>query len=142
MADTLEEIEARRAKRKAAAAEQRAEQRRTDMSALDALEVEHGDGCVMSLDTERFVPGIPTLVVVKTPSGELYKRFCQQVRKAGENKEARGLAQDLLAKSCWIYPSEDAERAAMLEAFPGTLVSITIEAAKLAELKTDAEGKG
>lgn len=139
---TIEEIESRRAARKAAVAESRAAQYAKDLEALDSLEVEHGDGCVASLEVDKFVDGLPTMIVIRTPSQDQYKRFCQQVRRAAGNLEARGAAQDLLAESCWVYPSTPDDRKRMLAAFPGVLTSVAVRAAKLAEFRADDEGKG
>lgn len=145
MPSKLEEIEARRAARRAASDEKRSEQEATDLEAIEALEIQTGEELhTMSPSGGRFVPGVPVRIAFKAPSGDYYKRFCQQARKAGGNLEARGAAQDMLADVCWVYPpKDDAERRkAVLAAYPGVLVSIAIEAAKLAEFKADEEGKG
>ena len=140
--ETIEEIQHRRAARKAAHQVAHDEQARRDLAALDELELEHGDGAVATIKTGRFAPGLPTFAVVRAPSGAQYKRFVDQVRKAGQNLEARGKAQDLLGESCLVYPREKAERDAMLAEFPGLLVSASVEAARLADLRGEEEGKG
>ncbi len=137
----ITEIEARRAERKAAAAKAREEQYAKDLEAIDALEVESGEE-ITTLKVNAHKPGLPTLVGVKAPNETYYKRFAQMVRKAGQNLEARAHAQDLLAESCWAWPSEADTRKAMREAYPGVLVSIAVKAAELAELAADEEGKG
>ncbi len=139
---SLEEIEAKRAARKAASAAARAEQYLKDLSALNDAEEKHGDGRVASLETSYYAPGLPTLAVIKAPSENYYKRFCQQARKAGTNGEARGAAQDQLAEVCWIYPEDKEVRKAMLSEFPGLLLSVAIKAAALGELQSVEEGKG
>src|SRR5687768_8755928 len=115
------EIENRRAERKAAAAKAREEQYAKDLEAIDALEVESGEE-LATLKVATYKPGLPTLVGVKAPSEAYYKRFAQMIRKAGQNLEARAHAQDLLADSCWAYPTDADTRKAMREAFPGVLV--------------------
>lgn len=139
-----EEIEKRRTERQKSLAEAREAQAVADLEAYDALEVEHGDGSVASLEVERHVTGHPTIVVVKAPSSPQYKRFVDMVGKAVEknNMAARREAQNILAHSCWIYPAEDDARKAMLEEFPGLLVSIAVRAAALVEGKAAEEGKG
>lgn len=137
----LEEIEARRAERKAKADAARDDQEASDLEAIEALEIGSGDS-LSTLRVNGFVPGQPVRVAFKAPSEAYYRRFCSMVRKAGPNLEARGAAQDLLAQSCWVYPADGAAQKAFLVAFPGTLVSIAIECAKLAELRSDEEGKG
>jgi hypothetical protein len=135
------EIETRRAERKAAAQKARAEQYAKDIEAIDDLEVKSGDD-IATLNVNSYKPGLPTLVGVKAPSDVYYKRFAQMVRKAGNNLEARAAAQDLLAESCWVYPTDADARKAMKESFPGVLVSIAVKAAELAELNAEEEGKG
>jgi hypothetical protein len=139
--DKIAEIEARRAARQAKLAVAKEEQYALDLEALDALEVEHGDGAVARLDPERYVEGLPTFVVLKTPSGAQYKRFCDQLAKqAKDSGKARQDAQDLLAKSCWVYPKQE-EQAAMLADFPGILTSIFVRAMQLVEAKQVDLGK-
>jgi hypothetical protein len=140
----LAEIEARRAERKGKLDEAKKVQACADLEAYDALEVEHGDENVASLEVERFVEGHPTFVVLKAPDGPQYKRFVDQVSRAVEknNLIERRKAQDLLAESCWIYPNTPEARKAMLAAFPGLLVSIAVRATQLVEGKASAEGKG
>lgn len=144
MSDKINEIEARRAARKAGLETQKTAQKETDLEAIDALECEHGDESVATLTVNGYRPGLPTMIGVVAPSEPVYRRFVQKVRRAKDNAEARGSAQDELAVSCWAYPAKDDEatRKAMLDAFPGLLVSVSIEAARLAELRGAEEGKG
>lgn len=139
----IEEVEAKRAARKAELSGARDTQLAVDLEALDALECEHGDGKVERLNVDRFVPGHPTFIVLRAPSSALYKRFCDQVSRAAKNNDpgARRAAENALGESCWIYPAE-AERKAMLEEFPGLLLSVAIRAAKLVEASEAEEGKG
>jgi hypothetical protein len=140
----IEEIEARRAARKAEIATAREEQYALDLEALDGLEVEHGDGAIARLDVERFVSGHPTFIVMKAPSGIQYKRFCDQVAQATKKQDPKGRrdAENLLGASCWVYPAEEEKRKAMLDAFPGLLLSIAIKAAQLVEAREAKEGEG
>lgn len=140
---SIEDIKKKRADRKEQAAKDQAAQEEKDLEALDALEMEHGDSCVAPLRVDHFVKGHPMTIVIKAPSKIQYKRFCDQVGKGVEknNMAMRREAQDLLAESVWVYPKEDAERKAMLEVYPGLLLSIAIEAQKLVEAKRAEEGK-
>jgi len=140
-ASKIAEIEARRNARKAALSSDREEQFAKDLEALDALEVEHGDGVVARLDVDHFVKGHPTFVVVRAPTGIQYKRFADMVTRAGEQATKRREATDMLAQSCWLYPDE-AQRKEMLEHFPGLLPAISLRAMQLAEAKAADEGKG
>jgi hypothetical protein len=140
----IEQIEAERAARKAELATQRAEQRATDLEALNALEIEHGDGAVVALDLSRFVPGLPTCAIVKAPEVNYYKRFTQKVVSASERKASKDsqVAVEEFGRACWVYPKDDAARSAMQESFPGLLASIAVAAQRLADAKAADEGKG
>ncbi len=137
----VEEIEARRAERKAAAEKARAEQYERDLEAVDELEAKSGSELNISLRVTNFVPGVPCLVGVRAPSELEYKRFFQSVNRAG-NADAKMAAFEQLAKTCWAYPDNEDSRKAMLGANPGLLANVGNLATKLAELQSDAEGKG
>lgn len=141
-ADKLAEIKERRAARKEAATKERDEQYVKDMEALDALEAEHGEGSVAPLEVTGFVKGLPTLVVVKSPGGtSFYKRYSDQVRKAGKNTQAIGAAQDLLGEASIVYPSDKEVREQMFAQFPGTVITAAIRALKFVELEAAEEKK-
>lgn len=134
---TIEALEAKRAERKAATEKAREAQYAQDLEWLDGLEVEHGDGRVTALRMSSYVPGLPTLVVVKAPEPSYFARFRQQVRKAGQRVEAIGDAKDMLATACLAYP--DAEvYGRMCEAWASLHDAVGVEAIRLAE----TEGKG
>jgi len=138
---SVEEIEAKRAARKATAAKAREEQYEKDLAALDALEEEFGDGSVAALEVTGYVAGLPTLMVVKSPGKTgLYKRYSDMVRRSGGKAEKVGEAQDMLGTACIAYP--DAEvRKAMFEAFPGMAITAAIRALKFVELEAADEKK-
>lgn len=140
---TIEEIEARRAERKKEHEKAEAEQFAIDLEALDALECEHGDGTIGAIKV-RFKKGQPTRAFYKTPTQAQYQRYKDQVHKAVDKKNlgSQRAAQELLARSCWVYPKDEAAQSEMLEAFPGLLTSIGLGAAALAEGKQEEEGKG
>lgn len=140
--DELEAIEKRRAERRDETAKKRKAQLVVDMTALDELEEEHGFEGVARLNTDRFVDGLPTMVVVRAPKGVEYKRFTQQVRNAQGKHTKMGEAQDALAELVWLYPSDDELKKQMKEAFPGLLSSVAVAAVGLADLKEQEEGKG
>ena len=133
---SIEEIEARRAARKASIKAARDEQYAKDIEQVDKLEVEHGDDRVSVLNMVSFVQGLPTLVVLRTPSASEYNRFRTQVRKANGKATLVGEAKDLLASSVRLYPdAETYER--MREAWPSVHDNVGAEAIRLGE----AEGK-
>jgi len=140
----IKAVEERRAQRREAVDTEKQEQLATDLEALDALESEHGDGGVAQLELARYVKGLPTFIVIRTPKGIEYKRFTDQVVKAsdkGGTKEKRD-AQDMLARTCWLYPADDAAQKAMLDEYPALLLSIALRATQLVEAKANEEGKG
>jgi hypothetical protein len=142
VSDELEAIEARRAARRQATEDAKALQYVVDMKALDALEEKHGEGAVKPLHVPHFAPGLPTMVIVKSPAGSpSYKRFCDLVREAKGHQGAIAAAAEQLARACIVYP-EAAVLVAMVEAFPNTLADAANVAAGFVQLKTEAEKKG
>jgi len=128
----IAELEARRATRREVNDKARTEQYAKDLEALDRLEEEHGDGRVSALKMPSYVPGLPTFVVVNTPSASYFNRFRSMVRNANGKAQAQGEAKDLLASSCVLYP--DAETyARMKEAWPSTHDNVGMEAIRLGE---------
>ena len=140
---TIEELEQRRAARRAKHDTARDEQERADLEAIDALEEASGEP-LHTMTANGFKPGSPVKAAYRTPSVLEYKRYCDQVGKAQQlsDPNARRKAQELLAEVCWVYPAEKTdERKSMLDAFPGVLISLAIECAKVAELRSESEGK-
>jgi hypothetical protein len=137
----LEEIEARRAARKAGLQEPRDEQRAADLEAVDALEIEHGDSNVATLEVP-FTPGLPTLLAARCPKPIELKRYRDTVKtkKDGTPGDPIGAA-IMVGGVCRVYP--DAETfAKVLEARPGVDVQLGLAALKLASAKAEDEGKG
>ncbi len=139
---SIEDIEKRRADRKAATAKAQEEQYEKDLEALDALEAEHGEGRVVRMNIKGFVPGLPTFIVIRSPGGTpLYKRYTAMVRAAGKNATAIGTAQDMLGEASIVYPSDPAVLKALLEEFPGAKISAAIRAVACVELEAQEEKK-
>lgn len=139
---TVEELEEQLAKRRAARAELETEQRAKDLGAQIELEEEHDALAVVKV--AKFVPGQPTMALVKTPTPAAYKRYVDTVGRAVDKKTTslQREAQEQLARSSWVYPAEDEARKSMLATFPGLLTSIGLAASALAEGRAEAEGKG
>jgi len=135
----IAELEARRTERKAAATRAREEQYAQDLEALDALETELGDGAVSPIDLAAHSAGLPTMVVVRTPSALHFKRFRDMVRRAKDGNT--GAATDLLADVSVAYPDPDTY-ARVREAFPGVHDSVGVVAIRLAQGQATNEGKG
>jgi hypothetical protein len=138
---TIEEVQKRRADRAAKLETDRAAQELTDLEAIDKLEAESGES-LHTMSANRFAPGVPYKVAFRAPTAAEYKRYVDQVARAGKSSTEQVKARDMLAASCLVYPPDGDARKATLEAFPGLLVSVSIEAAKVAELRAEDEGKG
>lgn len=138
-----EEIEARRAARAAKLSSARDDQEVADLEAIDALEFERGE-TFLTLTVNKYVAGQPVKVAYKAPSSSEYRRYCDMLARATQKNDvlARKAAQELLAESCWVYPSDKERRDSFKETHPGVLLSIAVECAKAAELRAEDEGKG
>ena len=140
---TIEEIEQRRAAIRAAYDKGRAEQEAIDLEAILAIEEEKGEP-IHTLTMHSFKSGVPVRLGFRTPSTLEYKRMSDLVGRAVQNKDqqARRAAQEQFAAACLLYPPADSDaRKAALEVAPGLLLSLAIEAAKVAEARSDEEGK-
>jgi hypothetical protein len=143
--EKIKAIQEERRLRKEALEKQHDEQHATDLAALSALEVEHGDGNVKPIKV-RFEPGLPTLVVVRKPKPPEYNRYYSEVKVKANGKpgDARKGAEDLGAL-CLLYPPKDTDeddtRARLLEARPGLLSQVGVAAATMAYGDEVDEGK-
>lgn len=139
----IDEINARRAKRREEHDQARAAQETIDLEAIDALEAEGGTP-LHTMTSNDFKSGVPCRVAFRVPTSAEYKRYCDTVGKSaskGDHPERRK-NQETLGEACMVYPAKDTEaRTALLAAFPGVLLSLAIEAAKVAELRSEDEGK-
>jgi hypothetical protein len=129
------DYEARKSARKVEADKAKAEQRAKDLEHLEALEIEHGDACVSAISLGIHKPGLPTMIVVKRPSGPEHNRFRDMV-----HKEKRAQALSLLADVTVAYP-DAATYKQLKEEFPGIHDSVAIRALKLAQAGIEEEGK-
>ncbi len=137
----LEAIERKRAERKSNLSEQRDEQRAEDLEAVDALEQEHGDHNVKTLDVDCG-PGFPTLIAARAASPAELKRYramCKPGKNGGEPKYAE--AGEQLGGAARLYP-DSATFAKILEQRPGALLQLGVAAVELATARESAEGKG
>jgi hypothetical protein len=136
-------VEERRAARRAQHESARAAQEAADLEAIDALEAAR-DEPLHTMTANSFKPGVAVRAAFRTPTALEYKRYCDMVGRAMQKGDVneRRRAQEVFAAACLLYPAEGAARDSMLEAFPGVLISLAIEAAKIAELRAEDEGKG
>jgi hypothetical protein len=140
--EDMSEAEDRRAARRAEHEKARDAQAELDLVAIDALEAERGEP-LHTMTANRFVAGVPYRAAFRAPTALEYKRYADMVGRAqakGDTAE-RKKGQEMLAAAVLVYPSGDALKS-FLDAFPGVLLSVTIEAAKVAELRSEEEGKG
>ena len=140
---TKEEIEAARAERKAALAEEQAKQELLDLEALDAAEIQYGDSSVCHVDV-AFTPGLPTMAIARTPKPIEIKRYQDMGAKAkrdgGVNVEAAIAAAKALTAVVLVYPDKETF-ARMVEARPQLDCDVGLAALKLAKGKAADEGK-
>lgn len=141
---TVEEIEARRAARRTEHDKDRLAQEALDLEAIDALEAAAGEP-LLTMTANGYKAGASVKIAYRAPSPVEYKRYCDTVGRAQQRGDSieRRKSQETLATSCWVYPEPGTDaRKAMLEAFPGVLISLAIEVAKAAEMRSEEEGKG
>jgi hypothetical protein len=138
---TLAELEALELAEEAAEASARAAQYEADRLAMYALGKARGFKVHHSAQVRQYVRGLPVVVGVRAPDAAEYKRFFQQVQRAG-NADAKIAAHALLAEACWVYPEDKPTRDAMLAANGGLLASVGNFAAALAEVELKEQGKG
>jgi hypothetical protein len=131
-------IEEKRAARKAELSADESEQHVTDLEAIDALEVQHGDSNVHVLRVP-FTPGLPVLVAVRAPKPPEVKRFRARVKS--EDKDQAIHAAEELGESCVIYPDRETF-AQLLKERPNLNVDCGTKALSLVVAKSDSEGKG
>lgn len=133
----LEEIQERRAARKAALKEKEDAQLVIDLEAIDALEQDLGDGNVETVRA-RYVEGLPVLVAVKTPSKTRLKVYKDRLREAKPNPTK---AAEEIGLACLVYPDKETF-ASLDEARPGMSTEVGLAALKLATSREAAEGEG
>jgi len=138
---SIEDIEARRAERKAALKAQELEQVAIDLEAIDVLEVEHGDSNV-SVVGVPFTPGLVARVAVRTPTTHETKRYQDRIRPRGSEAKVGDsiAATSEIGKACVIYPKGDAF-AALIDARPGLPTQLGMAALELGRGKAESEGK-
>ncbi|MCL2777719.1 MAG: hypothetical protein FWD73_06915 [Polyangiaceae bacterium] len=143
----IEELEKKIEERREA--REKAEEAQYEIDLAARLDLEEEFGKVSEIRVTSYREGFPTRAYVRTPRAVEYKRYKDILHRAHAAKNTKQVqdAGDQLARACWVYPAqssdggESPEQKAMLDAFPGLLVSINIVAAKLAEGRMGEEGK-
>jgi len=139
---TIEEIEAERAARKAALAAQRLEQLATDLQALNDLEIQHGDGKIVRVDIGRYVPGLPTMVIMRLPKPVEFKRYTDMIAARGDAPGEQLNPSIMLAESCRLYPAEKEDYERVKAEFTGLHINAAVALRKACEGSAVEEGKG
>jgi hypothetical protein len=133
---TSEDIEERRAARRARLETRREEQRLADMAALDAAEEAHGPDRIISIEVTAWTPdvGLPTMVVARVPLGSdaVFRRFEQEASAGKEGSPRRLDAAHKLGRSCLVHP-DGAGLAALEEYMPGILSAVALEVVRRAQ---------
>jgi hypothetical protein len=138
---TIEEIQKKRADRKAALADQELAQRALDLEAVDALEVQHGDSNIDVVDV-AYTPGLPTCFAVRVPTDPEMRRYKSRLKGIANSKDVDAIAAaEELGESCLVYPAADV-REQMKAARSGALSICGTAALKLCQGRLSSEGKG
>lgn len=137
---TLEEIEELRATRKAAVEKQREAQLVIDLTEVNKLEEEHGDGNVVIVNLAKFTPGLPSLLALKPPSPPQLKRYQDMCSGKGQKKGDPLAAAHLVADTCLLYPDKDIYEK-ILEESPGIKAIAGVAAVTRSAGSAEEEGK-
>jgi hypothetical protein len=144
----LQQIEAKRAARRAASEHAAEEQRATDLEAIDVIEQTLGDSNVSTISIP-YAEGLPCVAAVRCPKPIEMKRYRDQTKvklhQPGQRKPPESpdlvAAAELLAETCVVYPPREVF-AQMCESRPGLQAQAGVLAAELALGKAEEEGKG
>jgi hypothetical protein len=134
---TEEQIEEKRAARKAELAKAELKQRIKDLQAIDELEILHGDNNIAVLRV-KYVPGLPTLVAVRAPKDVETKRFRARVKSGDKDQQTAAVAE--VGETCLVYPSRE-EFAQLAKVRTNLSVDAGSSALDLSVSAKDAEGK-
>lgn len=121
-------------------------QRAVDLEAYFSLKVEHGISNVAHVDLP-YLPGLPTMVIVRAPVEYEVKRYRDRVRPPNGNQGDPIKAAEELASVCRVYPPKvDAPGSdlydAVQKARPSVHMQLGVVAIKLAQGVAAEQGKG
>ena len=128
---TLEEVRAKIEEQRAKATAAKEEQQVIDAQALFDAGEEHGVDKIREVPMTSYIPGLPTLVIIRRPTQIEHKRFTDQTAKKGAETPEYIRAAEQLASACVIYPPKEVY-AEMYAECPGIKVPIGVAAANLA----------
>ncbi len=128
---TLEEVRAKIDEQRAKATAAKEEQQAIDAQALYDAGEEHGVDKIREVPLTSFLPGLPTLVVIRRPTKMEHKRFTDLTAKKGAETPEYMKAAEQLAGACVVYPPKEVYEEMCAEC-PGIKVPIGVAAANLA----------
>ncbi len=128
---TLEEVRAKIEEQRAKATAVKEAQQVIDAQAVYDAGEEHGVDKIREVPMTSYIPGLPTLVVIRRPEKMAHKRFTDQTAKKGADTPEYMRAAEQLAAVCVIYPPKEVYEE-MCEQCPGIKVPIGVAAANLA----------
>ena len=135
MASRIEELEQQLQARRDAEKAARKEQDETDEVAVLEAKLQHGEHAVGVIRLSRQAPGLPGLVIVRTPDQTEYKRF-RDLTFRDEKKKAL----EYIHGDCREYP-DDATFGRMREVFLELPDTVAVTAIALAKAGARDEGK-
>jgi hypothetical protein len=143
----IEELEAKRAERRAKVKAAKDERLAIDLESIDAVEAEHGPDHVEVLDVPFVAADLPVRLAFRLPDTQEMDRYRSRLKGKGEPGSKgyqRGdtvKASEELADSTVVYPGPD-EYARLCSTYPGIRVQGGTLAAGLAMGDEEVQGKG
>jgi hypothetical protein len=135
----LEEVRAKIEAQRAAATEQAEAQEAIDAQAVFDIGEELGVTAIREVRIP-FIPGLPTLAVVRRPTKIEHKRFTDATARKGADTPEYMKAAEQLAAVCVVYPPKELFEK-MCELCPGLKVPMGVAAANLAAGKIADDAK-
>lgn len=127
----LDDVRAKITEQRAKATAVKEAQQVIDSQALFDAGEERGVDKVREVPMTSYIPGLPTLVVIRRPAQMEHKRFTDSTAKKGAETPEYIKAAEQLAAVCVVYPPKDTYEK-MCEECPGIKVPIGVAAANLA----------
>lgn len=118
----------------------KAEQEAIDLEHVIEIEAARGAERVKVV-RGRWIPGLPTLAVMGTPTEFQVKRFRSRLKGGPDDKGDPVYGAEEMAESTCLYPGKDVF-AELCKAMPGFKAECGIHAARLGMGAEDAAGKG
>ncbi len=131
MPTDLENVRAKIEDQRAKATAVKEAQQVIDSEALYEAGEEHGVDKIREVPMTSYIPGLPTMVVIRRPEKMEHKRFTDATAKKGADTPEYIKAAEQLASVCVVYPPKEVYEKMCTEC-PGIKVPIGVAAANLA----------